>query len=106
MDPVTSHSLCAAVRAGVEKNFGKPLFQNTGMFVGMSLCLMVFEINARFFALKSGRGETAPLLGQSSVCRARLVRALCILARPIAYCLLLPCLRLGVCFDSVDPRLC
>jgi len=48
---------------GIEKNFGKPLFQNTGMFVGMSLCLLVFEINARFFAMKSGAGEKQPLLG-------------------------------------------
>ena len=56
---------CQAVGLdGTLKHFGKPLFQNTGMFAGMSLCLVVFEFNRRLCALKAkASAEQKPLVG-------------------------------------------
>jgi drug/metabolite transporter (DMT)-like permease len=50
---------------GTTKTFTKPLFQNTGMFFGMTLCLGVYFYH--FYNAKKRAGEAAPLLGGKNV---------------------------------------
>jgi len=46
-------------------NFQKPLFQNTGMFTGMSLCLLVFFIQQRLVSTKATLEERRSLLSDA-----------------------------------------
>jgi drug/metabolite transporter (DMT)-like permease len=55
---------------GLEKQFQKPLFQNMGMFLGMTLCLVIFEFQK--CTQRSGE-ESLPLKADAATIQAAMV---------------------------------